>query len=563
MGVLLHLLSGVALLVWGTNIVKVGILRVYGANLRHVLSTSVSNRFTAFAAGLGVTGLVQSSNATAVIVSSFVGQGLIAVAPALAIMLGANVGTALMVQVFSLDLSWLSPLLIFVGVICHLSWKGSKPGHVGRVLIGLGLITLALELISIATRPVVQAAGVKVLFSTLTGDTALDMLIGAFLTILCYSSLAVVLFCGALASAGVVSIHVALALVLGANLGSGISALLTTSGNNQPGKRVTLGNLLSRLLGCLVALPLLGQAEELLALVDHEPQRLIVNFHLLFNVTLAVLLLGATGPLARLCEKVLPGRNTGDSQVTPRHLDTAALSTPTLALSNASREVLRIGDRVEQMLDNMLRVLRTNDARLATATCRIDNEVDDLYTAIKLYLTRISLEALDERDGQRWTEIISLTINLEHAGDIIERILLDTKDKKIAHNLMFSEAGMQEIAEMHARLVANLRLGLSVFLNGDLKSAQALMAEKANFRELERKYARTHLQRVAVQTAESIETSSLHLDVISELKRLNSLFCATAYPVLEQAGVLNRSRMKEDEVPPVPRVQAAQHEALR
>ncbi|MFS8973574.1 Na/Pi cotransporter family protein [Cupriavidus necator] len=559
MGVLLHLLSGVALLVWGTNIVKVGILRVYGANLRHVLSTSVSNRFTAFAAGLGVTGLVQSSNATAVIVSSFVGQGLIAVAPALAIMLGANVGTALMVQVFSLDLSWLSPLLIFVGVICHLTWKGSKPGHVGRVLIGLGLITLALELISIATRPVVQAAGVKVLFGTLTGDTALDMLIGAFLTILCYSSLAVVLFCGALASAGVVSIHVALALVLGANLGSGISALLTTSGNNQPGKRVTLGNLLSRLLGCLVALPLLGEAGELLALVDHDPQRLIVNFHLLFNVTLAVLLLGATAPLARLCEKVLPGRNTGDSQVTPRHLDPAALSTPTLALSNASREVLRIGDRVEQMLDNMLRVMRTNDARLATATCRIDNEVDDLYTAIKLYLTRISLEALDERDGQRWTEIISLTINLEHAGDIIERILLDTKDKKIAHNLMFSEAGMQEIAEMHARLVANLRLGLSVFLNGDLKSAQALMAEKANFRELERKYARTHLQRVAVQTAESIETSSLHLDVISELKRLNSLFCATAYPVLEQAGVLNRSRMKEDDVPAVSTVQAAQH----
>lgn len=557
MGVLLHLLSGVALLVWGTNIVKVGILRVYGANLRHVLSTSVSNRFTAFLAGLGVTGLVQSSNATAVIVSSFVGQGLIAVAPALAIMLGANVGTALMVQVFSLDLSWLSPLLIFVGVICHLTWKGSKPGHVGRVLIGLGLITLALELISIATRPVVQAAGVKVLFASLTGDSGLDMLVGAFLTILCYSSLAVVLFCGALASAGVVSIHVALALVLGANLGSGVSALLTTSGNNQPGKRVTLGNLLSRLLGCLIALPLLGQAEELLALLDHEPQRLIVNFHLLFNVALAVLLLGATAPLARLCERVLPGRNTGDSQVTPRHLDAAALSTPALALSNAAREVLRIGDRIEQMLDNMLRVLRTNDAKLATATCRIDNEVDDLYTAIKLYLTRISLEALDERDGQRWTEIISLTINLEHAGDIIERILLDTKDKKIAHNLMFSEAGMQEIAEMHARLVANLRLGLSVFLNGDLKSAQALMAEKANFRELERKYARTHLQRVAVQTAESIETSSLHLDVISELKRLNSLFCATAYPVLEQAGVLNRSRMKEDDVPPVSTVQAA------
>jgi len=558
MGVLLHLLSGVALLVWGTNIVKVGILRVYGANLRQVLSLSVSNRFTAFAAGLGVTGLVQSSNATAVIVSSFVGQGLIAVAPALAIMLGANVGTALMVQVFSLDLSWLSPLLIFVGVILHLTWKGSKAGHVGRVLIGLGLITLALELISIATRPVVQAAGVKVLFSTLTGDATLDMLIGAVLTMLCYSSLAVVLFCGALASAGVVSIHVALALVLGANLGSGVSALLTTSGNNQPGKRVTLGNLLSRLLGCVIVLPLLGQAEELLAMAGTDPQRLVVNFHLLFNVALAALLLGATAPMARICEAILPGRNTGDSQVTPRHLDPAALSTPTLALANAAREVLRIGDRIEQMLDNMLRVLRTNDAKLATATCRMDNEVDDLYTAIKLYLTQISTEALDERDGQRWTEIISLTINLEHAGDLIERIILDAKEKKIAHNLAFSEAGMQEIAEMHGRLVASLRLGLSVFLNGDIRSAQQLMAEKVNFRDLERKYARTHLQRVAVQTTESIETSSLHLDVISELKRLNSLFCATAYPVLEQAGLMNRSRMKDDEPPKVSDVPEAQ-----
>jgi phosphate:Na+ symporter len=547
MGVLLHLLSGVALLVWGTNIVKVGILRVYGANLRHVLSASVANRFTAFLAGLGVTGLVQSSNATAVIVSSFVGQGLIAVAPALAIMLGANVGTAVMVQIFSLDLSWLSPLLIFIGVILHLSKKGSKPGHVGRVLIGLGLITLALELISNATRPVVEAAGVK-----------LDMLVGALLTMLCYSSLAVVLFCGALASAGVVSLHVALALVVGANLGSGVSALLTTSGNNQPGKRVTMGNLLSRLLGCVVALPLLGQAEQLLSLVDADPQRLVVNFHLLFNVVLAIALLGFTAPLARLCETLLPGRNTGESQVTPRYLDLGALSSPTVALANAAREVLRIGDRVEQMLDNLLRVLRTNDAKLAAATCRIDDEVDDLYTAIKLYLTRISVEALDERDGRRWTEIISLTVNLEHAGDIIERILLDARDKKIAHNLAFSEAGMQEITEMHARLVANLRLGLSVFLNGDLKSAQLLMGEKANFRELERKYSHSHLQRVATQTAESIDTSSLHLDVISDLKRLNSLFCATAYPVLEEAGVLNRSRMKDDAAAPIASVPSTQ-----
>lgn len=536
MSVLLNLLSGVALLIWGTNLVQVGILRVYGANLRKILAVSVTNRFTAFLAGVGVTGLVQSSNATAVIVSSFVARGLIALAPALAIMLGANVGTAVMVQVFALDLSWLSPFLIFIGVILHLSRKGSRVGHVGRVLTGLGLITLALELISVASRPVVEAAGVKVLFASLTGDIMLDMLIGALFTLLCYSSLAVVLFCGTLASAGVVSIPVALGLVLGANLGSGVSALMSTTGSNQPGKRVALGNLLSRVIGCAVALPVVHLAAGWLAQLDWPAHHVVVGFHLLFNIVLAILLIGFTGQVAHLCERLLPGNASNDAQVSQRHLDPAALSTPALALSNAAREVLRIGDRVEQMLVNLLQILKTDDVRLTSITRRMDDEIDTLYTDIKLYLTRLSHEELDDKDSRRWTEIITLTINLEHAGDIIDRMLQDIKDKKIAHHLKFAEAGMAELTEMHGRLIANLRLGLSVFLTEDQRSAQHLMEEKMRFRELERRLELNHLARIASQTPDSIETSSLHLDLIGDMKRLNSLFCTMAYPALDESA---------------------------
>lgn len=538
--VLLNLLSGVALLIWGTNLVQVGILRVYGGNLRRVLSRSVSNRFTAFLAGVGVTSLVQSSNATAVIASSFVSRGLIALAPALAIMLGANVGTAVMVQVFSFDLSWLSPFLIFIGVILHLSRKGSHVGHVGRVLTGLGLITLALELISVASRPVVEAAGVKVLFASLTGDIMLDILIGALLTMLCYSSLAVVLFCGTLASAGVVSEQVALCLVLGANLGSGVSALLSTAGSNPTGRRVALGNLLSRIIGCVVALPAMYFAGEWLPQLDWKPHQIVVGFHFVFNVVLACLLLGCTASLAKLCERLLPGASN-DAQVRQRHLDPAALSTPTLALSHAAREVLRIGDRVEKMLVNLLQILKTDDMRLTSETQRMDDEIDTLYTDIKLYLTRLSHEELDDKDGRRWTEIITLTINLEHAGDIIDRMLQDIKEKKIAHRLTLAEEGMAELSEMHARLIANLRLGLSVFLTEDRRTAQQLVGEKARFRELERRLELSHLSRIASQTQASLETSSLHLDLIGDMKRLNSLFCAMAYPVLEKSNPIARS----------------------
>ena len=213
---LLHLLSAVALLVWGTHIVRTGVMRVFGARLRTVLSRSVEKKPLAFCAGIGVTALVQSSNATTMLVTSFVAQDLVALAPALVIVLGADVGTALMARVLTFDLSWLSPLLIFIGVIFFLGRKQSRAGQLGRVGIGLGLILLALELIVQAVTPITQANGVQVIFASLTGDILLDALIGAMFAIISYSSLAAVLLTATLTAAGIISFPVALCLsVLG------------------------------------------------------------------------------------------------------------------------------------------------------------------------------------------------------------------------------------------------------------------------------------------------------------------------------------------------------------
>ena len=544
MQTLLNLLAGVALLVWGTHIVRTGILRVFGADLRRILSKSTSNRASAFLAGLGVTALVQSSSATALIASSFVAQNLIALSAALAVMLGADVGTALLSQVFSLDLSWLSPLLIFFGVVFFLSQRTSRVGQMGRVAIGLGLMLLALQLVMLATRPITQAAGVRVIFASLSGDPMLDMLIGAVFAIVSWSSLAVVLIAATLAAAQVVAVPVALCLVLGANLGSGILALIVNARTPGGGRRVAFGNLLFKVAGCIVFSMALPWALELIARFDADTRRQVVHFHVLFNVTLAIVFIGLTDRVAAFVEKWLPESKEGMRRTEPRFLDAAALATPALALANAARETLRIGDTIEQMLNGMLEVIRSNDSARVDEIIRLDDDVDRLYTAVKLYLTQVSREALDERDSRRWAEIISLTINLEHVGDILERILQDLRDKMIAQRLKFSEAGLGEINELHARLVVNLRLGLSVFLNGDVKSAQNLLVEKERFRDLERAYHDSHLDRLAGQSLQSIETSSLHLDIISDMRRINSFFCSTAYPILEQAGQLRKSRLK-------------------
>jgi phosphate:Na+ symporter len=531
---LLNLLAAIALLVWGTHIVRTGVLRVFGESLRLVLAKSFSNRFSALAAGLGVASIVQSSTATCLVVASFVGKGLVSSAAALAVMLGADVGTSLMAVVYSLDLSWLSPLLIFTGVVLFVTRQNTVAGRVGRVLIGLGLITLALQLIVGATKPLTEAPAVRALLVALPNDVLLDIVVGAALTVLSYSSLAIVLLTATLATSGMVPTSVAL----------GLLALLATSGASPQVRRLPLGNLIFKLLGALIAVPLLPQAHVLLQDYVSTVHQQVVGFHLAFNIVLSIMFIGLTGLVGRAVERWLPEPSPEAGNTRPRHLDPMALATPSLAISCAAREALHQADVVETMLRGMLPVIRHNDLALAEQLRNMDDTVDELYSAIKFYLTQISREALSERESRRWTDIVSFTINMEQIGDIIERVLQDVEDKKIRKNRSFSDAGFTEICHLHERLMSNLRLAMSVFLDGHVRDAKKLLEEKARFRDLEHEYAASHITRLRDNTAQSIETSSLHLDLISELKRINSCLCSIAYPILESAGVLSKTRIR-------------------
>jgi phosphate:Na+ symporter len=542
---LLNVLAAVALLVWGTHLVRTGILRVFGANLRNVLSHSVANRWAAAISGLGVTALVQSSTATALIVSSFVGQGLVTLPLALAVMLGADVGTSLMAVVFSFDLSWLSPLFIFVGVVLFLSRQSSPTGRIGRILIGLGLMLLALRLVSASTEIMTQSPAVKALIGTISSELLLEITVGAFLSLIAYSSLAIVLLTATMAASGLLPLEPALGLVLGANLGSGLLAVLTTAKSAVEVRQVPMGNFVFKAIGVLIAAPFVGLWLRYARPYVQDAATVVVLFHLSFNIVVAILFIGLTQVVARWVDNWLPKPDKSMVAGRPHHLDPSALATPSLAISCAAREALHQADVVETMMVGMLAVIKNNDLKLAEELRRLDDDVDELYSAIKYYLTKISREALGEDESRRWTDIISFTINMEQIGDIIERILIDVEDKKIKKGRSFSEAGMAEICELHARLIDNLRLGMSVFLNGSVRDAQKLLEEKARFRDLERAYASTHLARLSGNTVQSVETSSLHIDLISDLKRINSHICSIAYPILDSAGALAPNRLRQ------------------
>lgn len=545
---LLDLLAAIALLVWGTHLVRAGVLRVFGSSLRGILAASTGNRFTAALSGLGVTAIVQSSTATALITASFVERGLILLPAALAVMLGADVGTAVMAVVFSFDLSWLSPLCIFVGVSLFVARQGTRVGDVGRVLIGLGLILLALQLVSQSTTLLTSNPAVQMMLASLTSDRLLEILLGGTLAVLAYSSLAVVLLTATLATQ-VVGVDVALGLVLGANLGSGLLAVLTTLKSSRATRQVPLGNLLFKIMGVAIVPPLVPHWLALMQPLVPDPATLTVLFHLSFNLLVGALFIGLTRPVAALVEWVLPLQDRGDALDRPNHLDPSALATPSLAISCAAREALHQADLVETMLRGVITVIRTNDLPLSQSLRKLDDSVDSLYTAIKYYLTKLSRQQLDDDEGRRWTEIISFTINMEQIGDMVERVLQSIEDKKIHKGRDFSEAGMAEIVAMHEHLLSNLRLAMSVFLTGSVRDAQRLLQEKGRFRDLEREYASTHLDRLSAQSMASMETSSLHIDLISDFKRINSNICSLAYPILDSAGVLAPSRLREAESP--------------
>lgn len=542
--VLLDLLGGAALLLWGLRMVRTGLMRGIGGDLRRFLGGSLSNRLLAFGAGLGTTVLLQSSSATCLLVTSFAGRGLVATAPALAVMLGADVGTSLVAQLLSLNLGWLSPLLLLIGVIAFMSGGSGRTRDLGRAVIGLGLMLLALRLVVGASQPMRDSTVVQTVLGALSGEPLLAVLVGALLTWAAHSSLAMVLLVMTLADERLLTVGLALALVLGANLGGSLPPFFATRAAEPSARRVPLGNMGFRLVGAAVVLIGLGWIANWVALLEPDPARQVVNFHTAFNLALAVLFLPLVGVAARLVARVLPDSVApGDDR--PRYLDAAVVETPSLALAAATRETLRMGDTIEAMLKGTLDVLRTDDRKQAEAIAQMDNTVDRLYEATKLYLTKVSREDLSEQDNRRCGDIIAFITNLEHVGDIVDKNLIELAEKKIKRKLRFSTEGFTEICALHGRLLDNLKLALSVFMTGDEATARRLLEEKVQFRDLERAAAERHLGRLREGRPESIETSALHLDILRDFKRINSHITSVAYPILEAAGALTATRLKQ------------------
>ena len=544
----IDLAGAIALLLWGVHMVQSGIQRAFGSELRRALGAALGERFRAFLAGLGATAALQSSTATGLIVASFAAEGLVELVPALSAMLGANVGTTLIVQLFSFNVARIAPLFVLVGVMMFRRGQQTRTRDLGRVGIGLGLMLLALRQLLDVITPLEDLPSLRLLLGQVATDPLVAVLIAAALTWAAHSSVAVVLLVMSFAAKGVVPPHAAFALVLGANLGSAINPVLEGAGGSDwSTRRVAVGNLVNRLVGVVVGLAVLDELGPWLVTIDPDNARVVADFHTGFNVVLAVVFLPILRPFANALVRFLPTRVDASDPSEPLYLDSSARESPIIALAGAAREALRMVDVLDTMLQGVAAGLRDGDRRVLAETRRQDDMLDRLNTAIKDYTTGLDSDDLSEADGRRITEVLTFTTNLEHAGDVIERNVINGVAKRLKRGVSFPPDAQAALDESLQRLSRNLRAAAAVFMTADATAARALVGEKAAFREIEQTAIAAHFNHLRAGRGEPAEQSALHLDLLRDFKRINAhLVAAAAYPVLIDHAELLTSRLRHD-----------------
>ena len=542
MAILIAIGGAVALLLFGLRLVRDGVSDGFGMRLKLALGRGTRSSPRAFLSGLIATLGLQSSTVTALMTSDFVERGMIRANRAQVVLLGANLGTAVTAWIVTAGIEALSPLLLLLGYGLRRQSRPAVAGT-GQALIGIGLVLLSLTLLGETTAPLRDSPALAAFLGLLGNAWPVAFAVAAGLAVLFSSSLAVVMLVLSLGTSGNLAPALAVVLVLGANFGGAIPPVLVTLSAGTGARRVMLGNLAVRGLGCLVALPFAGMIGRGLAGVPPVSAGLPIEAHLAFNIVLAAVIWPVTGLIARGLALALPDPppEAGDG---PRWLDEAALDRPDLALAGASREALALGDTVERMLRLIMTAFRDNDPAPLKEIARLEERVDRVQQEVKLYLARLGSGA-SKRDKRRTIAVLDYIINLEHAGDIIEKGLAVQVDRKISLGLWFSKEGYRELDSLFHLTLDTTKIAQTIFMNPDQKLARQLMETKVRIRHMERHSAERHFRRLRKGHAESLDTSSLHLDMLRDLKRVSAHLVTVAHPILDEEGMLVESRLKD------------------
>lgn len=545
---LINVAGAVALLLWSVRMVRTGFERAKGDELRAAIKRAANGRIKAAIMGMGVALLLQSSTAVAVLAAGFAATDIISVGQGIALLLGADLGSAIVAQILSFNVQGFIPVFLIIGALLFFKGRTGYARQLGRIALGIGMILMSLQQLGNATTPLKDSIFLVDVMRYLNTDILTSFLIGALITWLLHSSVASVLLIATLVAQSVVPFGAAIGYVLGANIGSGLIAMTLTREQPAEGRRIPLANLIFRL---LMASPVM-----LYLTYYHFPQPAdaagaavwVIYAHMIFNASLLIVCLPFAGVMEKVIRWVIPDtamikKDSASFREPLTLLDPSIIHSPQLALASAGRECLRMADMINVMLSPVMRLYENADQHTNKQILDMEQQINKMHSDIKLYVADIAEDELSDQEKSRKIALINFAVNLESAGDVIAKNLLQLAENKNRECLTFSPQGWEELIELHKQVITNMHLSFNTFVSGNPTFARRLIEEKDRIRTLERQSYEHHYQRLQSGSEASVETSNIHLETIRSLRQINSLFAAVAYPILSISGDLLDSRL--------------------
>ena len=532
------ILGAAALLLWGVRMARTGVMRVYGTQIRRTLPRALNNRLVALLTGAGAATILQSSIAVAVFTSGLAAVGAIPVVDGLVLLLGADAGSAVVAALLTLNLKMLWPILMFVGYLMHSIYSDTDSPfkQFGRICLGIAMILIALTFMGQVSAALAESDLIRVVVSSLGDELLIAVLLFAILTWLAHSSIAILLFWASLVQAGITTDPgLILAAVLGINFGNAAPPIVMTWNQAAAARRIVVGNGLFKLTGVAACFAGLQLIQKLYAILPGAPSFRVVILHILFNCALIVIFTGLCRPTARFLERLFAESPKMADDIGPKYIpgrmETAG-KVDLLPVTALSREVLRILGTVQTMLETTLDMLLSGNGDKAPDIARMEEKVNVLFKAVRAYAVDLTRKGVSDLDLRRITALLRYTASLENAGDVICKTMLGIPDAMKKEGKRFSREGAAELNMLFCFLIGNAQLAAEVVMAWQPATAGVLVQRKRDFKAMCQESSRQHIDRLSQGVSNALESSSAHLDLIADMRWINTQMASIGYDVL-------------------------------
>lgn len=527
--IIMGVLGGLGLFLLGMHMMSEGLHKLAGSKLRRFLELLTFNRFVAVLTGLVITAVIQSSSATTVMVVGFVNAGLMNLTQAVGTIFGANIGTTVTAQIVSFDIAWLALPAIAIGVLLYIFFNKRRYQSIGETLLGFGILFLGLSIMGDALAAIREYPQVLNLLAQFGRRPLLGMMAGVLFTSIVQSSSATTAVAITLAGQGMLDLQGAIALTMGANIGTCITALLASIGTGLNARRTAVAHLMFNVLGVVIFMAILTPFTGFIATLSTSLPRQVAWGHTLFNVTNTILFLPFINQFVAAVMKLVPGTEEV-FEAGPIYLEKNLLESPSLALAAAEREISRMADFTLEMIDASMNMLFKNDTALKKNIERNEEVVDELEQQITIYLAALAQDGLSENQSLSLAGYLHAINDIERIGDHAENIS-DLVLEKIEDNYPFSESATEELKEMFAKVRNMTAKAIAAYRSKNKALAREIVTEDNEIDRLEKKLRQSHVNRI--NEGRCFPPSGvIFLDIIANFERIGDHATNIAQTVL-------------------------------